>query len=504
MKTILDIIAVGGDQTTALRAPGRSALSYGALRSQVTRTCHALAGWGIGAGDRVAIVLPNGPEAATAFLGVAAAGVAAPLNPDYQAPEFEFYLSDLNAKAVIVEQGSQSPVIDVARKLGVAVIEAQWTADNPAGEFSLVSKATPIDGATVTPPSSSDVAMVLHTSGTTARPKIVPLTHGALAASTGNIAATLSLSADDRCLNLMPLFHIHGLVASILASLARAGSVFCCPAFNPLKAFSWLDDSAATWFSAVPTFHQTLLARAARNQEVVARTRLRFIRSSSSSLPPTVMAGLEQLFGVPVVEAYGMTEAAHQMACNPLPPGVRKPGTVGPAAGPETAIMDDGGKLMGAGAVGEVVIRGPNVFNGYENNPDANAAAFTNGWFRTGDQGVLDTDGYLTITGRLKEIINRGGEKISPREIDDVIMKHDAVAQVVTFAMPDQVLGETVAAAVVLQPGLTVTEADLKTFVKSHLTGFKVPKVVVFLDEIPKGATGKMQRVGLAQKLGLV
>lgn len=504
MKTVLDIIAAGGDQAPALGAPGRRALGYGSLRAQVSRTRETLAGWGIGAGDRVGIVLPNGPEAAMAFLGVAATGVAAPLNPGYQAAEFDFYLTDLKAKAVIVERGSRSPVIDVARQHGTAVIEAAWSVDDPAGEFSLRSEVPTVTGKPVTPPSPDDAALVLHTSGTTARPKIVPLTHGALAASAGNVAATLSLCADDRCLNLMPLFHIHGLVAVILASLARAGSVFCCPAFNPLKAFSWLEESAATWYSAVPTFHQTILARAERNRDVVARARLRFIRSSSASLPPTVMAALEHLFGVPVVEAYGMTEAAHQMACNPLPPGVRKPGTVGPAAGPDIAIMDEDGNLQKTGATGEIVIRGPNVFSGYENNPDANAAAFTDGWFRTGDQGVLDTDGYLTITGRLKEIINRGGEKISPREIDDVIMEHDAVAQVVTFALPDQVLGETVATAVVLQPGCTVAEADLKAFVKSRLASFKVPKVVVFLDEIPKGATGKTQRVGLAEKLGLV
>lgn len=503
MKTVLDIIAAGGDEAPALGAPGRPALSYGSLRAQVARMGEALTGWGIGAGDRVAIVLPNGPEAAMAFLGVSTAGVAAPLNPNYQPPEFDFYLSDLRAKAVIVERGSRSSVIDVARQHGAAVIEATWADTDPAGAFSLHSDARTVTGTPVTVPVPDHEALVLHTSGTTARPKIVPLTHGNLAASTGNVAGTLTLTADDRCLNLMPLFHIHGLVAVILASLGRGGSVFCCPAFNPLKVFSWLEESAATWYSAVPTFHQTILARADRNREVIARARLRFIRSSSASLPPTVMAELERLFDAPVVEAYGMTEAAHQMACNLLPPGIRKPGTVGPAAGPEIAIMDEGGNLLAAGVTGEVVIRGKNVFDGYENNPDANATAFTNGWFRTGDQGVLDPDGYLTITGRLKEIINRGGEKISPREVDDAIMEHDAVAQVVTFALPDDILGETVAAAVVLQPGCTVTQSDLKAFVKSRLASFKVPKVVVFLDEIPKGATGKMQRVGLAAKLGL-
>ncbi len=503
MDTILDIIAAGGAETPALGAPGRPPLSYDALRAQIARVGDALAGWGIGIGDRVAIVLPNGPEAATAFLGVSAAAVAAPLNPNYKAPEFDFYLSDLRAKAVIVEAGSDNPAIDIARQHGAAVIEASWSDHDPAGEFSLQSDAEKVTGASRAQPTGSDEALVLHTSGTTARPKIVPLSHANLAASTRNVAATLSLTPDDRCLNLMPLFHIHGLVAVILASLAGKGSVFCCPAFNPLKVYAWMDESAATWYSAVPTFHQTILARAARNPDIVARTNFRLIRSSSASLPPTVMAELEQLFGAPVVEAYGMTEAAHQMACNPLPPGARKPGSVGPAAGPEIAIMDEAGHLLEAGTTGEVVIRGDNIFGSYENNPDANQSAFTNGWFRTGDQGVIDADGYLALTGRLKEIINRGGEKISPREVDEALMEHDAVAQVVAFAMPDPVLGETVAAAVVLAPKCPVSETDLKAFAKSRLASFKVPKKILFLDEIPKGATGKMQRVGLAEKLGL-
>jgi acyl-CoA synthetase (AMP-forming)/AMP-acid ligase II len=249
--------------------------------------------------------------------------------------------------------------------------------------------------------------------------------------------------------------------------------------------------------------HQAILARAERNREIIARRRLRLIRSSSASLPPPVMAELEAVFGCPVIESYGMTEASHQMTSNPLPPRPRRAGTVGPAAGPEVAILDEAGRPLPAGSVGEVVIRGPNVTAGYVANPAANASAFTDGWFRTGDQGVLDADGYLTITGRLKELINRGGEKISPREVDDLLMSHPAVAQAVTFALPHDKLGEEVAAAIVLREGKSATERELRDFVSARLADFKVPRKVVFLAEIPKGATGKLQRIGLAAKLGV-
>jgi acyl-CoA synthetase (AMP-forming)/AMP-acid ligase II len=330
----------------------------------------------------------------------------------------------------------------------------------------------------------------------------VPLSHRNVAASANNIATSLNLSADDRALNIMPLFHIHGLIAGVLAPLSRGGSIFCTHGFNALRFFHAMDEAAPTWYTGVPTMHQAIVGRAHHNREIIARHKLRFIRSSSSSLPPQVLSELEKTFGAPVVEAYGMTEAAHQMASNPIG-GVRKPGTVGLAAGPEVAIMDHDGKLLGIGETGEIVIRGPNVTNGYENNPKANGEAFANGWFRTGDQGMIDAEGYITITGRLKEIINRGGEKISPREIDEVLMDHPAVLQAVTFATPHDKLGEDVAAAVVLREGHQATERELRHYVVARVAAFKVPRKILLLPEIPKGATGKLQRIGLAQKLGL-
>jgi acyl-CoA synthetase (AMP-forming)/AMP-acid ligase II len=301
----------------------------------------------------------------------------------------------------------------------------------------------------------------------------------------------------------MPLFHIHGLIAGVLAPVSAGSEVFCSPGFDALKFFGWMDECHPTWYTAVPTMHQAILTRAPRNKEIIAKNPLRFLRSSSSSIPPQVITELEAVFGSPLIEAYGMTEATHQMASNPLPPAKRKPGAVGLAAGPEVQIMDEAGNILAPDTVGEIVIRGANVTTGYENNPKANAEGYTNGWFRTGDQGVKDAEGYVSLTGRLKEIINRGGEKISPREIDEVIMDHPAVAQVVCFGVPHPKLGEEVGAAVVLKEGATATEKDIQAFVATRVADFKVPKKVLILPEIPKGATGKLQRIGLAQKLGL-
>ncbi|MFO0995803.1 MAG: acyl--CoA ligase [Alphaproteobacteria bacterium] len=500
--TIIDLLARGADGATAFSAPERPPLTYGALRAHARATVERLNALGIGRNDRVAIVLANGPEMASAFVAIGAGATTAPLNPAYRDEEFEFYLSDLRARALVIEAGADSPAIAVATRLGVPVLRLTVSAGAPSGLFALDGQAVgpaKSDG----PAGPEDVALVLHTSGTTSRPKIVPLSQTNITVSAGNIARTLALAPADRCLNVMPLFHIHGLIGAVLSSLSAGASIYCSPGFNALKFFAWVDDAKPSWYSAVPTMHQAILARAERNQEIVQRMKLRLIRSSSASLPPQVMVELEKAFNAPVIESYGMTEASHQMASNPLPPRARKPGCVGIAAGPEIAIMDEGGAFLGTGSVGEVVIRGENVTKGYENNPKANESGFTKGWFRTGDQGVLDAEGYLTITGRIKEIINRGGEKISPREVDEVLLDHPAVAQAVTFAMPHAKLGEEVAAAIVLKDSAQATESEIRAFVAKRLADFKVPRKVLFLSEIPKGATGKLQRIGLAEKLGL-
>lgn len=497
-----ELLAHGADDAIALGAPSAKPMTFRALRGLISETDAALARFGAGRGDRVAIVLPNGPEMAAAFLSVASHAASAPLNPNYKADEFEFYLSDLGAKLLIVEKGSTSPSIEAARKLGVNIVTLTPEPERGAGSFTLSGEPAG-QPAAQGEAGAEDVALVLHTSGTTSRPKIVPLSQRNLCASAGNIAQTLKLTPADRCLSIMPLFHIHGLIATVLASVAAGGGAFCTPGFNAFNFFSWLAEAKPTWYSAVPAMHQTILSRAGKNEAAIRANPLRFIRSSSASLPRQVLSELESVFNVPVIESYGMTEACHQMASNLLPPGVRKPGKVGIAAGPELGIMDEAGNLLPAGATGEAVIRGDNVTAGYENNPKANAEAFAHGWFHTGDQGVLDENGYLTITGRLKEIINRGGEKVSPAEVDGVLMDHPTVRQALTFAVPHAKLGEEVAAAVVLREGASVTERALRDFAASRLADFKVPRKVIFLAEIPKGATGKPRRIGLAQKLGL-
>jgi acyl-CoA synthetase (AMP-forming)/AMP-acid ligase II len=502
--TLGQLLASAPATNIAITAPERPDLSYGDLIEFVEETGGKLRTVGVARDDKVAIVLPNGPEMATAFLAVANAAVAAPLNPNYKKDEFAFYMDDLKAGLLICDD-AEGPSALAANELGIRVAVIKIEPSNPAGKFiiDIEGKATcPLTEAEPDQPS-----LVLHTSGTTSRPKIVPLSQLNLATSAQNIAGTLELHPTDVCMNIMPLFHIHGLIAAVLSTMAAGASIYCTPGFNALKFYGWLQDSHPSWYTAVPTMHQAILGRAERNEEIVKSTKLRFIRSSSSSLPPTVMAELEQVFDCPVVEAYGMTEATHQMASNPIAKGCQKPGAVGLAAGPKVAIHDGNGLTTEPEVIGEICISGANVTTGYESNPKANEDNFFEvggeQWFRTGDQGKMDADGYIYITGRLKEIINRGGEKISPREVDEVLMEHPAVNQAVTFAVKHLQLGEDVGAAVVLKEGAVAEASGIRAFAIEKLAAFKVPRQILILDEIPKGATGKLQRIGLAKVLGL-
>jgi acyl-CoA synthetase (AMP-forming)/AMP-acid ligase II len=485
----------------AILAPGRTALTYRALWEHVQAIAAQLNSAGFGRGDRIAIVLPNGPEMAACFLAVSACATSAPLNPAYSESEFDYYLSDLRARALIVGAGMDSPAVAVARRSGLAVLELTPAQDSAAGIFDL---RIPAGG--ISRPNElaepADTAIVLHTSGTTSRPKIVPLAHANIAASAVQIRDSLALTAADRCLNVMPLFHIHGLIGALLSSLTAGASVVCTPGFQAGQFFAWTEEFQPTWYTAVPTMHQSIV-RSAGGGTAQAAHRFRFIRSCSSALPPKTMADLESLFDVPVIEAYGMTEASHQMASNPLPPRERKPGSVGVAAGPEVGIMDETGSLLAAGEQGEIVVRGPNVMSGYEANPEANRTSFAGNWFRTGDRGYIDTAGYLFLVSRIKELINRGGEKISPREIDEVLLQHPAIEQALAFALPHPTLGEDVAAAIVLRSTETIAESEIREFASARLAPFKVPRRIVFVKEIPKGPTGKPQRIGLAEKLGI-
>ncbi len=493
---ILDLLEHGNPSHVAVAVSGAGpVVTYDQLRQQVDALAARLNQLGLGRGDRIAMALPNGLEMIAAFLAASTVGTAAPLNPAYRLDEFRFYLEDTGARALIVPPTGS----DEARQAAgdqTLVIEADLDSDGQV-QFSSAGMVGPPRARDY--PNDDETALVLHTSGTTSRPKRVPLSHTNLMISARNVADTYQLTAEDVALCVMPLFHVHGLVASTLATLLTGGTVVVPPRFNPLSFWPAVREHRASWYSAVPTIHQVLLSRAKAGARPAGAEHLRFIRSCSAALPPQMMADLEERFGAPVLEAYGMTEAAHQMASNPLPPAARKPGSVGCGTAVSIAILNEAGELLPAGAVGEVSIKGPNVFSGYESNAEANAASFSNGWFRTGDQGYLDGDGYLTLVGRIKELINRGGEKISPREIDEALLAHPAVAEAVCFGVPDRVYGEEVAAAVVLRS--EATEAELIAHCRASLADFKCPKVIYLVEAIPRTATGKIQRRNVAAEI---
>jgi acyl-CoA synthetase (AMP-forming)/AMP-acid ligase II len=488
-------------EAPAILAPGRAPLTYRRLYQHVEKAGRALRAMGIGRGDRVAVVLPNGPEMAVAVLTVAANATCVPLNPAYGAEELDRYFADLRPRTLITQCGIDSPGRHVALSRGIRVVELSIASDAEAGRFTLSGDHWwPPSNEQVSP---SDVALLLLTSGTTSRPKIVPLTHAKICTSAYAHGAALTLRETDRCLNVLPLFHGHGLVATVMASLAAGASVVCTTGLDANSFSAWLKACEPTWYSAVPTMHQAILGQARLNRERAAACRLRFVRSSSAPLPPGVFAELEQAFEAPVIEWYGMAEvAASPIACNPLPPRQRKPGSVGIPVGLDVAIMDEAGALLLRGQTGQVVVRGASVIDGYDSNPMATEAAFAGDWFKTGDLGFFDDDGYLFLPGRIREMINRGGEKIAPKEVDEVLLEHPAVAEVVTFAVPHATLGEDVASAVVLRPAAVATPKDIRRFAIGRIADFKVPRQVIIVSEIPKGPTGKVQRFGLAAKLG--
>ncbi len=489
MNDLPSLLQVAPASSTAVIIPETgTSVSYESLRRQVMSMAESLAALGIRRGDRVANVLPNGLPTIMAFLAGSIAGTAAPLNPAYRFDEFCFYLEDTNAKVLLAPPDGAEEARRAAQKLNIPVYAVDM---DEKGNVSIVNAPK---GVSVAPVSGDDVALILHTSGSTGRPKRVPLKHRNLAVSCRNVANTYQLKPDDVSLCVMPLFHIHGLIASTLSTFLTGGTVVVPNKFNPMSFWRTVREHGVTWYSCVPTIHQLSVARLNEKPEGIEK--LRFVRSCSSALSPALMEKLENTLGVPVLEAYGMTEASHQMCSNPLPPRPHKAASVGPGTGVKVGIMDEAGNLLPSGQLGEVVIQGPNVIEGYENNPEANAKSFTNGWFRTGDQGMIDQDGYLHLTARIKELINRGGEKIAPLEIDEVMLCHPCVAEAVSFGMPHPTWGEEVAIAVVLKE--PQSEAALIEHCKQRLADFKVPKKVHIVDKIPRTATGKIQRRAVA------
>ena len=481
-RTLLEVLDSAEGHRTAIVLPDSGArVTYDALRRQVLAMAGALHEAGVRRGDRVAMALPNGLDAIVAFLAAAAAGTAAPLNPGYRFQEFCFYLADTSAKVLLVPAEDASDARRAAEQAGIPVLTPVIAGG--------IARPTPA-------PAADDIALVLHTSGSTGRPKRVPLRHRNLAASARTIAQTYALGPEDVSFCLMPLFHVHGLMASTMATLLTGGTLVVPARFNPLSFWRTVRDCGVTWYSAVPTIHQLVLSRKGGGT-----ANLRFIRSCSAALAPDLMRRMEEYFQAPVLEAYGMTEASHQMASNPLPPARRKAGSVGPGTGVRISIRDESGCELPGGTAGEVCIDGPGVIREYENNPEATAKSFFGEWFRTGDQGILDEDGYLHLTGRIKELINRGGEKIAPREIDELLLTHPSVAEAVCFGVPHPAWGEEVEAAVVVRPEVPATEAELIRFCRDRLADFKRPKKIHVVTSIPRTATGKIQRLNVAAAL---
>ena len=495
--------AARAPDAVALVTPGRDPLTYAGLLARVDEAAGALRGFGLGRGDRVALALADGVAMTVALLAVTAVATAAPLDPALTAAELDAYLGAVRPRLLIAETGLETPARTVAAARGVQV--AAWTPapGREPGRFSLTGPH-PAGRRHLGSPRPDDIAAIVMTSGTTGRPKLIPLTHANLMASAAYRARASRLTDADRGFNGVPVHYLPFLTHT-LETLVVGASVVCPPCFRPSSFFAWLDEGRPTYFGAGPTILQILVDRAPAHRETIARSRLRFVRTGMAPLPPSLRAELEATFGVPVMESYALNEAASTGAITPLPPHPRKPGSVGRSIGPELAILDAAGARLPPGEAGEIAVRGASVMAGYLDDPAANAAAFTSdGWLRTGDLGRLDADGDLFVTGRLKELINRGGEKVGPYEVEAALLTHPAVAQAVAFAMPDERLGEEIAAAVVLRPGHAASEADLRRFAAVRLAAYKVPRRVVLVDELPKGSAGKVKRLGLASALGLV
>lgn len=494
---LLGLLERGRMADTALISPELDqSFTYARFMDEVHAVRDGLRACGVRPGDAVGFVMPNGPETLFTFFGVLAAGAAAmPINPELKPEEIDYALEDSRASLVLVMPETEDRIAGCAalpdRRARLLFSTAGGCAvEGPAGAGEL---PPPYAG-------PDDDALLLYTSGTTSRPKGVQLTHRNLLASARNVAQSYALTADERSLCVMPLFHVHGLVASVMATLHAGGSVVLPRRFSASGFWPLVQQYRPNWYTAVPTIH-TILLNTVDEYLQGPPPSFRFVRSCSSALAPATQEAFESRFDVAVLQAYGMTEAAHQVATNPLPPGERKEGSVGLPTGLQVAALDDAGNELPRGAVGEIALKGENVTRGYLRNPEATAAAFTNGWFRTGDQGAIDEQGYIFLHGRIKELINRGGEKITPGEIDDVLLRHPAVAEAVAVGVPHEIYGEEVEAVVALKAGASASAEELIAFTGEHLARFKTPKAIRFVPQIPRGATGKIQRRRLLELL---
>lgn len=498
--TLADLISRQNPTSNAILSLDRNPLQFSELTRLTGQVRDILGAAGVPAGARIATALRNGPEAASAFLAFGCRGPVAPLNPGMAGPEFVYVLEDLSPSLLIADADTDTAAVDAARALGIPVARLRPSVESPAGSFSLDGLAPQGPPAASAPPTGGDELLLLHTSGTTAKPKLVPITQAAFCTSARSVAASLQLTLEDVGLNVMPLFHVHGLVACLAAPLSVGASAWCSPGFSALHFLRWLEMSQATWYSAVPSMHQTILGRM-RGGKVPVSHQLRLIRSCSAPLAESTWRDLEERFGVPVVQAYGMTEAAHQVASSVPSESELSRGTVGKGTGPEIVVVDETGVPVSAGTTGEVALRGTTILKGYLSPPGANEAAFRNGLFLTGDLGRIDANGNLRLEGRRKEMINCGGEKISPYEIEEVLSALPFVEQSVAFPVPHKALGEEPGVALVCAPDHQLDLAQLRSALGQKLSARKVPRRFWVLDKFPMGPTGKLQRSRMAEIL---
>ena len=492
-----------GDATYLVATETGRTLGFAELQASCRRIGTLLGRHGVDTGANVAVVMPNGIATVRLLLGAMYCGRAVvPVNLLSQAEQMRYVIGHAGCRLVfaspdwatrlreILAGSDPMPtIVEVDPDVATIPGEGQAGAENErsaAGEH----------GAPQPAPSPDDLALLMYTSGTTGRPKGVMLSHANLAANAHAISREHRLGPSDRVAAVLPLYHINAFAVTMLAPLAHGGSLVMPAKFSAARFWPLATESACTWINVVPTIVSYLLEGEAPPREALAR--VRFCRSASAALPPEHHLAFERKFGIGIIETMGLTETVAPAFSNPLEPSRRKVGSVGRASGCEACVVDERGEALPDGTPGEILIRGPQVTAGYYKNADATAAAFfPGGWLRTGDIGRRDADGFFFITGRIKELIIKGGENIAPREIDEVLLRHPAVLDAAAVGVPDRHYGQEIAACVVRREGADCTEAELRDFCLGHLGRYKTPKAIHFVQELPRGPSGKVQRLKL-------